>query len=412
MPLAAAATLVALMVAAPHTWAGPIVVVAVLIDRRALPSLAEVGGMDIRLNDPLLLLALIVAVIRGRRVSTVHTLVPAAVVIGWALARTGLTEGAISFVRVVGPTILLGFVLPRLFRDADTLWRVVRVACVGLIMSAPVLTTPEGDVINPGVTRYSGIVGGPNELGLVAAALIGLGWNTRGFSRAVYLAVGAVGLWQARSISSVLAAALAVIVAQLVSPEATKARRVFSPLLLTVFVPTAVLLVPVLRPDVSDTLSIHLEEARSISNALRIAHPAWGTGWSQDVNQALQPGDVTLHNTYLDWLAYLGLIGLLMLVAWLAVIGRAADHFGNTVLAAALVWLNTSGAFPSIAWAFLGLVAASAGWARLRPDGLSQTDADDAAEAAKMTGVLGENFDLQPAVRTRRQCAVICAHSP
>jgi len=384
LPLATAVVVLAVSVVAPLAWVGAVGVVAGLIDYAALPSIADEMDLDVRLTDVLLLLVLIVAVIRGRLVSTLHPLVPAGAVVVWGLSRTGVTEGSISFIRIVGPTVLLGFALPRLFRDVDSLWRVVRVVCVVLIATAPFLTTPEREAINPGVSRYSGIVGGPNELGLVGATLVALAWNTSGSRRVVYVGVGAVGLWQARSVSSILAAVFALIIAQLSSPKATKGRRVFSPLLLMAAVPTAVLLVPALRPDLRETLGIHLAQATSITDALGAGHPVWGVGWAQDLRGALPPGQITLHNTYLDWLAYLGLIGLLTLAAWFGVLARSADNFGKAALAAVVVWLNTSGAFPSVAWGILGLVAASGGFAHLRAGDAGPEHA--AADAARLPG--------------------------
>lgn len=354
--------LIALAAATLVTFVGPLSLfagigtAAVLVAPGVTPVLVTLAGVDVRLTDLALVWVAIVAAMRGSRSAVMdrRVLWLTILMIGWGLLRTDQISDNASFVRLLSP-LIMAWALPRLVMPRR-MWSVTAVVAGILVLTAPYLTEPLVAQI-PGSTRAAGWAGGPNQMGSVAAALLLIGWQFQGWCRWAAAGVSCLGLFYSRSLSSLFAAAVGLLVAQALSTSSLRRSRPFAPLLVLCALPTVALVGPKLRDDAGNTIAAHVALGRAIGRVLDAGNPLIGGGW-----QVLPPETTmiaTLHSVYLDWLAFLGFLGLALLLAWLwALIRRSRDPTGISVTVMVVVWLNTSGAYPAPAWGLLALALA------------------------------------------------------
>ncbi|KRE55069.1 hypothetical protein [Phycicoccus sp. Soil748] len=359
VPLVGFAVAALVFVIGPRTLIAGIGIASGLVVAEALPVIASVGPVDLRFTDAAVVYVAAAAAVRGTKPATMHPSVRALTLamVGWGLVRTNFDPGVVSFIRVLEP-LLLAWSLPRLV-DERRMWSTAAVVGAAVVLTAPFVTV--GDVLavqNHGDARLAGYAGGPNQLGSIAAMLLLVGWLRTGLRRWALLGVGALGLFYCRSISSMVAAALGLLVVQGLSGSTLRRARPFAPLLAVIGAVAVVVFGPRLRSDAGQTLHIHANLASATGGVLEAVNPFVGAGW-----QRLPVGLTSinsLHALYLDWLAYLGGVGLLLLIAWMvALFRRAGSPVSRAVVVMVGVWFLTTGAFPCPAWALLGLVLAT-----------------------------------------------------
>jgi O-antigen ligase len=239
-------------------------------------------------------------------------------------------------------------------------WRAVRWCAIASIVTAPLFTE---DVTR----RWSALSGGPNELGLLAAALIVLSLaGTGGRWRVVQILIGCFGLAVTTSVSAGVAVIAGVL---LVQPGVrTRLRRALpgGSLLKVAFV-ASVLAILAARPDVLTTLAVHRDQAAATFGILDATNPILGGGWLHGA-EVIATGSLntayssvfydTVHNLYLQLLTDTGLVGLGLFAAALYSVWRRADRTNQALLAVCAIWLNTTAAYPSVVWGLLGLLIA------------------------------------------------------
>ncbi|MGI5156874.1 hypothetical protein [Microbispora sp. CA-102843] len=352
--LGVAAGIPVFLLAAPDRLVALTLAVAALSVPEAWPTLASPGGVDISLGDALAVLAATTALLR-RKAPLSHRLVVAVVLFLVAGVVNSDWDGALAFLRMAGP-LAFGVVLGLFARPGLDLWRDVRWLCVLLIATAPLISDP--------AARWAGFPGGPNEVGLVAAVLTVLGAAERRRPvKLVLVAVGLAGLAGSKGIVSTIAMIAGLAMLGRLSPAGWMARTRMSrvhPLLLVVSALVAVAVIPVVRPDLPVTLSVHAAQAGVFGSVVDQGDPLFGAGWA-NVDPAAFAGTPLreLHNVYLDVAAYLGLLGLVLLGLILLPVVRRADPLTRAVLCTVVVWFNTTGAFPGPGWGMLGLVLAA-----------------------------------------------------
>lgn len=321
------------------------------------PEVGSVAGIALRVGDVLLLLAMLVAVVRGRPITWYPPLIWALTFVAWGVVRTVPlgTDASVSFARIAVP-LVAGIVLGRLVAGgASPYLAFIGVAVAGLL-TVPWLT-PDG-------TRWQGLPGGPNEFGIVMAGVSLIAYTARARIPAwpVVSAIGAIATVFSRSISSVVALAVTFLVSRhRVGPAS---RLVPTVALALLAAPIVVAAVPVLREDVRNTLTVHAIQATAVVPTVASTNVVVGGGWTYSAafTEQLPPLPIGygLHNVFLQVLADLGAVGL---VAFLALFASLASFRRWPTVAAISVatylWFNTTGAFPSGAWSLLALALAA-----------------------------------------------------
>lgn len=336
---AAVVAAVATVAFAPLPWLTTGVVFGLL-----LGPTYKVGGP--LASDLAVGVAALLAATRGRRV----LLRPAErwlAFLAWALLVTRLGPGTWPLLHTFAP-VAGGYLVASLVGPA-VLWRAVRWWALISIATAPLLM--EG-------SRWSGLPGGPNELGLLCAALVVLAFAQPSRWRYAQVAIGFVGLAGAASVSSGIAVAVGLLVL----------RPGRAPSMLKFVLVGGAALIVASRPDLLLTIAVHGDQAKVAWGVLNETNWLTGGGWLHG-SQFIASGPLdtrygtvlydTVHNTYLQLLTDTGMIGLGLFLAALYGIWRRSDHVGRAVLAVVAVWLNTTAAFPGPVWGLLGVVLAT-----------------------------------------------------
>jgi hypothetical protein len=355
-PTALALTLATLAVAAavsfaPLKWLGTAIIFGLLTT-----PLYSVGAF--LPADIAIVAALMVATVRGKLALLSTYPRPWLAFLAWAVLVTGLGPELVPLVHTFAP--VAGGYLVACMCGPDHMWRAVRWWAVISICTAPVFV----DDPTSGY-RWTGLPGGPTDLGLIAAALIILAYaappETRW--RLTQIAIGFGGLAATFSVSGGFAAIVGV----------TLLRR--DRLLFKLALVAGVVVVLTRRPDLFTTLDVHAGQASTTVPILEDTNWFTGGGWLHGADYiATQPLDVefynsvvlleTVHNVYLQLLTDTGMIGLGLFLAALLWTWRRSERTSRAVLAAIAVWLNTTGAYPSAAWGLMGLVVAATAWSR------------------------------------------------
>jgi hypothetical protein len=283
--------------------------------------------------------------------------------VAWAVIVTSTGPGLVPLVHTFAP-VAGGYLVASLC-GSDHMWRAVRWWAIASILTAPLLT---GDLS----ARWTGLPGGPNELGLLAAMLVVLAYSAPVGTRwrVAQVALGFAGLAVTQSISAGVAALLGVFLLRPYRPM-----RIPSPSALKVALAAGVVAVVATRPDLVETLTVHGDQAAATAGVLESTDWLTGGGWLHGAEQ-LVGGSIdtdyssvlfdSVHNVYLQLLTDTGLIGLGLFLAALLATWRQSDRRGRAALATVAVWLNTTGAYPNAAWGLLGLVVAATAWQPVR----------------------------------------------
>lgn len=346
---------------------GPIVLVmtaAAVIHPTAWPPLGALWGGTFHYGDATLLVVCATALLRCTSAPRAPVLKVLTAFLLFGVVRSATAYGldnTLSFLRVMEPVIAGAVVSLSLPRDFD-LWRWARWGLLGALATVPLF----GNTMD----RWYGLPGGSNEVALVAAVLLVIGAaEPNKFARTLFVASGLVGLFGARGIGAAAGALAGLAVLALGRSKRVQgvgAKHGINLLVFACAVTSAVMLIPVIRPDMHLTLQIHTLQAESFWGAFEATNPMVGSGWSQ-----VDPTALTdtyrythlegLHNVYLDIAVYLGIIGSGMFLMLLWHTWRPRDLVTRAVLVATVVWFNTTGAFPCAGWGVLGMaVAASA----------------------------------------------------
>lgn len=325
----------------------------VLVAPGVWPILVTVAGVDVLLGDVLIALAVLAALVRHRQ-RRVWWLAAALVVMlaCWAVLRSE-PSGDLAFARIVLPLLVMLAVTPALPEGFD-LRRDLRWFPIATLVSVPL-------VGGLSLLRWSSIAGGSNETGLIGAAAILLGFTYRDGWRYLLWAVGLMLLGGSAAIAASLAAGAGIVYYAVAPKVASRNLGSGSPLLALWGLTLGVTIVPLLRVDVVDTIDAHLFQISKLGRVLEAGNPTLGLGWGNIDRAAFFNSDVVgLHNVYLDVFAYLGVIGAVPFAGLLVAVWIRGDVVARTLLIAWAVWVNTAGAFPGIAWGFLGFVIAAA----------------------------------------------------
>lgn len=342
----------ALLLAARPRWIVLTGLTSTLVEPSLLPTVQSVEDFNLRLGDVLIAAVLLAAVARGERTVPRRLALTTVALIAYGVARSGLlTTGAVSFGRIVVP-LVVGLALAKLVSADYNLWADVRLYGWIAVLTAPLFNDSLA-------SRWSGLPGGPNEVSLVSALLVVLAIPMRraSWGRWLTILVGLVGLAGSRSITAVIALAVGLFVVSGYRPEGVKRRAIMSPTTLAILSPSVALVIPILRPDAGETVLAHYQQAQSFGVAFDAVNPIFGSGWAAQAENTLFAFVPVLgqHNVYLDWTIYLGLGGLILLLAWLLVMVHSADRVTTAAVLTVAVWLNTTGAFPGMAWGILGV---------------------------------------------------------
>ena len=327
--------------------------IGVLVDQGQWPIVAGAAGVDIYVGDLLALVAVAASLAQARQRSFWRRgMLLLALLLAWAVLRSD-SVGQVAFARILLP---LGVMLAvaRLLPEGYDLRRDLRWFALAVLISVPLV---EGGP----ASRWTSIAGGANETALIGAIAIALGFTYVGAWRYLLWLVGAALIVGTAGITATIAT-VAVILYYAVASKRSTVRLGRGSLLLAIWIVlVAVFAVPLLRGDISTTLNAHLFQVDKLSAVLRSGDPVFGTGWTS-INLAIfnNTDVIGLHNVYLDVLAYLGAVGLLLLLALLVAIWRRGDVVTRALLVVWIVWVNTTGAFPGTAWGVLAFVLASA----------------------------------------------------
>ena len=357
-------------------------IVAVLVGPAEWPQLTSIAGVDVRLGDLLVVVVMTGAALVGRRGPVTRLHVATALLVTWGLVRAGIYGAdAVSFAKTVQP-LVVGLAIHRLAGGVD-LGRVVRWFAGVSILTVPFWPSQYGAQarrLGLSTERWAGLPGGPGELGLLSGALVVLAWRQlRGRQRLLTAGLGAVGLIGTKSVSATVAATVALLLSH---PHRKGAfgrlrRRLGGRRVVLALVAAAVLVVavPAFRPDAVLSGGLHASLARDGMKVVGAeANPLIGGGWTSADEALGTSADSTqrerdiaqVHNTFIQWAADLGLIGLGLLVWWAVTLLRrlrtAPISFGLTAMV--LVFMNSTGAFPSSSW---GLLAVLMTCALIRP---------------------------------------------
>jgi hypothetical protein len=305
--------------------------------------------------------ALVIATARGRLGTLGGYPRPWLAFFAWAVLVTGLTPGLVPLLHTFAP-VAGGYLVACLCGPAH-MWRAVRWWAVLAICTAPLLIEDIGN-------RWTGLPGGPNDLGLIAAALIVLAYAAEVGSRWRYaqLALGFIGLAGTLSISGGVSAIVGVLLLRQRRPERTPSLSIFK---LALIGGVAILIAS--RPDLLTTIDVHANQAGTTAPILEDTNWLTGGGWLHGAEYiATESLDVvfyhsavlleTVHNAYLQLLTDTGIIGLVLFLAALLTTWYRSGREGRAVVAAVAVWLNTSGAYPNAVWGLLGISLAAAAW--------------------------------------------------
>lgn len=358
-----------------------------LVSQGSWPLVTSIIGGDVYLGDLLALGAVVAALTRtGLRSWWRGPLVLVALLVGWAVLRSA-PAGEISFARIMLPLVVM-LVVVRALPDGHDLRRDLRWFPLAVLVSIPLL-----DALSS--SRASSIAGGPNETALIGGLGVVLAVTYRGLWRVLLAVVGGLLLTAGAGVTALVATAVALIVYS-VSRGAVAGRRGRVPPIVAAWAIVAVAaVVPILRPDVWETIHAHLFQASKTSRVLAAGDPVLGSGWANVDQSAFFDTDVSgLHNVYLDFLAQLGAVGLTALVAMLVLAWRRGDSTTRALLVLWAVWVNTTGAFPGSAWGVLGFVLACA----VLSDQVAEERDDDALRGAGRRDV---DADLDHAARGR-----------
>ncbi len=350
---------VAFLAIAPRAWIATVAIATTFVAIQLFPQISRVGQGEIRLPDAILGGAFVAAMIRGEGTTRSRIKSLSIALAAYGVLRTGVGGATISYLRVIEP-LLLVYIVPRLVDNRYPIWRVVRV-CATVICIQALVSTP------PGVLRVTSWAGGPNETGLIAAALIivTLATGGRRSLTTLSLVLGAIVVFRSGSLSTGIALGIGLVVLALQRrhlPRLTVFRRIISPAVAVLLLPFVIIIGVAARPDVASTWSIHTRQAESSAAALQRVNPIVGNGWKAAPALALQVsnlGFATFHDVYIDFVVNLGLIGLVLLLWLFWRIGRAGG-IATAIIALVAVWLNTVGGFPDAAWGLVGCAAAAA----------------------------------------------------
>ncbi|MGW5667236.1 hypothetical protein [Micromonospora sp. NPDC003776] len=331
--------------------------IGALVSPSNLPRLATISGVELYLGDLLLVVSAIAALrhlARKRRSAPIYG---APVVLTASIVALGLVtsdvSGRLSLLRVFLP-VIAGLVIGLALPGGDDLWRVARWVFPALIITVPLV----GGMSTP---RWSGLAGGSNETALIAAITLVLGVAQRSrAAKVLLLSIGLAGLIGAKGITALLAALVGIAVLRRAhaSRWASHLARFARSVPVAVLAAAALLLIPVVRPDVLTTVREHVRQAAGFSQAYgNQGNLLVGTSWSKEDDRAFADTAVKgLHNTYLDITLFLGLFGILLFLLLLYAVIWRADALTRAVACVVAVWFNTIGAFPGPGWGVLGLV--------------------------------------------------------
>jgi hypothetical protein len=333
-----------------------LLVTVLLVAPTRLVVLASIGDAQIRVGDVAIALLALAFLVRGRasgyRVPTAML-----VFVGWCLLRGSSVAGVVTIAKMaeylIGPFLLLRFSVSR-----ETIWRYVAAYCVVATVTAPLFS-----IIGK---RSQGLPGGPNELGLMGGCLIVLALSA-GIARSrattsLLLIIGATALLMSGSVSSILATGLGIaMIASSHSSRATVRRFVSAPVLMVAALALP-LAVPAIRPDAAETLRAHRSQSSLFGESFRSVDPVIGGGWGQAERAPIDRPDVPLsglHNTYLQLLVDVGLVGLVLFgLVVLSAFRRSPPESALILLLGG--WLVSVTATPGAPWGLLGLTIVSA----------------------------------------------------
>lgn len=365
-PFAAVALLsfaptVALLLIGPKPVLCSVALVAMLAGVQS-PGILSAGGVEVRLTDVVLLAVIAVVYLRTAPMNRGSLFWMTVAMVAWGVVRSfpeGL-EPTVAFLRLVLP-LVGALAISRLIPPGFDAVRIIRWFAVASVLTLPLFGSVGGG-------RHRGLPGGPNELGLVAACLVILALALRKGTRwrEGQIGLGLAGLALSGSIAAVLATVGGFIALGWWVPKNRLGRRITSVLALAVVAPLAFMTIQYLRPDYRQTLTVHTGQARGAAVIFESGNPLVGSGWGgvQEIDAdspSLRPQQVDdlgagPHNVYLDWLVNLGIIGLAMLLRWIALLLRATTLDVKAVVVVAAIWANSSGAFPGPLWGILGVV--------------------------------------------------------
>ncbi|WP_067021503.1 GNAT family N-acetyltransferase [Streptomyces dysideae] len=350
------------IVAAPPRIVLILAAVVALVSPTAWPSMGDLGGATVRLGDLLVLLIGITCLVRPRPDRHMPVLRAMGALLIFGVLRSSLAGGiptVSSFLRVMEFVVAgaaLGLFLPRGF----DVWRRARWVLLGVLVTVPLSGYTS--------TRWSGLPGGPNEVALLAAVLVVLGF-AEGSKPVKCLLVfsGLLFLFGSRGIAASAGGLVGLAVLSMHRRGHFRWRSQqgrINPLVVIGVAVGTVFVLPVIRPDMGVTLKVHSLQATSFGPAFAATNPLVGGGWSLVNREALvdayrQTNIMGLHNVYLCMAVFLGAIGLAMFLMLLWCAWRHGDRVTRAVLVTVAVWFNTIGAFPGAGWGILGLVVAA-----------------------------------------------------
>lgn len=328
------------------------------------PVIFQTGGLDLRVLDvPILILAVQVLLDRSRPAAlregskylvALLGLTGLATLYVAAAASENFSEAAVSWLRLVATIALFWLASSAVKSRRDFAWILRVLIAAGMLATAYAAY----NYVGAGVDARAAAFGGPNLFGLFAGVLVLAGLHTSVLptrsSRVAVVLTGVVGLVLARSIASISATAIALIVGGLGTWSAQRARapgkrdaavRTFSRIIVGLVIVYTVF--SAVRPvDLPGS-----EGFGYSSTAIRLsvgyagleiwaAHPFVGVGWQQSstegvinapsVVEAVQKrfgenfrtyveggtGVTSVHNMYIQFLAETGIIGFAVFV-WL-----------------------------------------------------------------------------------------------